>query len=199
MRQLIDIKYRKRKLVKLDELSNVNVLIGDANAGKTLILKGIEETIKNSVYVDVNKYEDYLEELLDSPAREEFIKLYREMCIEDNKEDPCFSLYEKGGVFKRYFSIIANIMLGKEVILIDDIMDNLTKEILKKSIHYMYTLGIDSQFFIATHSYDLLTAIPTIEKNTISVYKVFKDNMKIKTAKFQTNRELGNHMYFNYA
>ena len=222
----IEIKnFRSIENLKIENLKNVNFFFGRANTAKTTALEAIYLYLRNTKNIS---YLDHLnhrvtKESLNKLINSEELDTLNEYCrkfnddisqiiisnnyikvIENSKK---VNLKFMGQGFQTYLSYISSILLKNKFICIDNIetglhfehIDLILKIILEQSIQN------DIQFFITTHSKELLEKLAKIvDENTdfkdkLACYNLYREDNKIKVCEhkvngFIVNMEVGNEI-----
>ena len=212
--------------LKLENLKNVNFFFGRANTAKTTALEAIylylgRNTRKISYldHLDHRATRESLNKLINSEELDtlnEYCKKFNDnisqimisnnyiKVIENSKK---VDLKFMGQGFQTYLSYISSILLKNKFICIDNIetglhfehIDLILKIILEQSIQN------DIQFFITTHSKELLEKLAKIvDENTdfkdkLACYNLYREDNKIKVCEhkvngFIVNMEVGNEI-----
>ena len=218
--------FRSIENLKLENLKNVNFFFGRANAAKTTALEAIYlylgRNTKNISYLGHLNHratKENLNKLINSEELDTLNEYCRKFnddisqiiisnnyikVIENSKK---VDLKFMGQGFQTYLSYISSILLKNKFICIDNIetglhfehIDLILKIILEQSIQN------DIQFFITTHSKELLEKLAKIvDENTdfkdkLACYNLYREDNKIKVCEhkvngFIVNMEVGNEI-----
>ena len=149
-------------------------------------------TINN--YRDMYKeFEKYFEEFDQKITRIAFVSDNEIIVdIKDLKHSISFKTMGKG--FQSYINIITSMISGNNTIIIDVIENGIHFEIIETLIKNIFHISKTKnlQFFITTHSKELLENISKIAKNTnfknCNIYNIFENKDKqIETVKYDIN------------
>jgi len=195
-KQFLEIQHQKEQglisfNIQADSRIQNNNVDFIANFGSVKFKNNLN-TINNNVEM-YEKFEKYFKEF-DKKITKITFGLSNEINIgiKGLKHSVNFKTMGKG--FQSYINIITSMISGNNTIIIDEIENGIHFEIMETLIKNIFHLSKTKnlQFFITTHSEELLKYISKIAKNTnfsnCNIYNIFENkNQQIEAIKYDTN------------